>query len=121
MIKNYISSFLITIFNMNSKEKINLSSSIKRQKIPKALREQVWIKYFGKVYEHKCYIKWCKNKINVFNYHVGHNIPLSKRGTTTIDNLYPICDRCNLSMNDKYTIEEWNKLNGYSKFSCMIL
>ena len=34
--------------------------------IPKALREQIWLKYFGPVFENKCYINWCKNKINVF-------------------------------------------------------
>ena len=83
-----------------------------KKKIPRALREQVWLKYNGKTFETKCYIMWCKNTINVFDHHSGHNIPESKGGSTTIDNLFPICSRCNLSMNDKYTIDEWNKLNG---------
>ena len=26
--------------------------------IPKALREQVWLKFVGKRYETKCYIRW---------------------------------------------------------------
>ena len=85
-----------------------------KKKIPKALREQVWLKYNGKTFESKCYIKWCKNTINVFDHQSGHNIPESKGGSTTIDNLFPICSRCNLSMSDKYTIDEWNKLNGNS-------
>lgn len=49
-----------------------------KKTIPKALKEQVWIQNFGKVFQHKCYIKWCSNKINVFDFHVGHNIPESK-------------------------------------------
>jgi hypothetical protein len=78
--------------------------------IPKALREQVWLKYNGKRYEKKCYIRWCKNLIDVFNFQVGHNIPESKAGETILENLRPICCRCNHSMSNNYTIDEWNKL-----------
>lgn len=86
--------------------------------IPQAVRQQVWIQYNGYVFKHKCHIKWCKNEISVFNYHVGHNIPRSKGGTLELNNLKPICSNCNLSMSDKYTIEEWNKLGGH-KVSCL--
>ena len=83
---------------------------MKKQPIPKAIREQVWLRTFGKTYESKCYIKWCKNTINVFDYHVGHNIPESKGGTLEIDNLKPLCSRCNLSMSSNYTIDEFVSL-----------
>jgi len=76
--------------------------------IPKALRNQVWITYFGRNFEHKCYK--CKNKIDVFNFHVGHNIPESKGGKTVLENLRPICPSCNLSMSDQYSIDQWKKL-----------
>lgn len=76
--------------------------------IPKGVREQVWIYYNKNNFSKKCYVKWCKNIINVFDFHVGHNIPKSKGGTDTIDNLKPICSRCNLSMNNNYTIDEWS-------------
>ena len=85
--------------------------------IPKALREQVWLKYFGKKYNHKCYVKWCENNINVFDFQVGHNIPESKGGATVIENLRPICSRCNLSMSNNYSIDEWNEL-GSQKSNC---
>jgi len=78
-------------------------------KIPKALREQVWLKYNGKTFETKCLVKWCNNKINVFDFHVSHNIPESRGGLTVIDNLRPLCSRCNQSMGNKYTIDEWDK------------
>ena len=80
-----------------------------RQSIPRAVREQVWIKHMGKKYESKCYIKWCQNKINVFDFSLGHDIPVSKGGSNKLSNLYPICSRCNTSMGNKYTIKEWNK------------
>ena len=34
----------------------------KKNKIPKAIKEQVWIKNFGRKFNHKCYILWCSNK-----------------------------------------------------------
>jgi 5-methylcytosine-specific restriction endonuclease McrA len=80
--------------------------------IPKALREQVWITYVGPQFQTKCPVNWCKNKISVFDFEVGHNIPESKGGSLEIKNLRPICGRCNKSMSDKYTIDEWDKLGG---------
>ena len=82
----------------------------KKKKVPKALREQVWIQNVGAKFEDKCTIAWCKNTINVFDFHVGHNIPESKGGKTDINNLKPICSRCNLSMGNQYSITEWVQL-----------
>lgn len=89
-----------------------------KKNIPKAIREQVWLTIIGPKYESKCYISWCKNKIDVFNFHVGHDLPESKGGTLDINNLKPICARCNLSMSDKYTINEWDNLTSKKKNKC---
>ena len=92
----------------------------KKATIPKAIREQVWITNFGEKFKHNCYISWCTNEINVFDYHVGHDKPESKGGKLALDNLKPICARCNLSMSDNYTIKEWNNLNRskFKKWCC---
>ena len=101
---------------------INAVKEIKTPKhkatIPKALREQVWIHYIGNKFESKCPIKWCKNTISVFDFEVGHNIPESKGGSLEIKNLLPICARCNRSMSDNYTIDEWSKLGGTVSSTC---
>lgn len=81
-----------------------------RRNIPSALRQQVWIKYNGEIFNAKCKIQWCKNIITPFTFEAGHNIPYAKGGETTIENLQPICSSCNKSMSDKYTIDEFNKL-----------
>lgn len=81
----------------------------RKKKIPAALREQVWITRMGHRFDGKCRVTWCKNRITVFDYECGHNIPESKGGKTTLDNLVPICARCNRSMSDNYSIDEWNK------------
>ena len=78
--------------------------------LPKRIREVVWNTYNGETYSSKCYVPWCSNMINVFNYQVGHDIPESKGGTYDIGNLRPICSNCNLSMGNKWTIQEWGKL-----------
>ena len=87
-----------------------MSSSRKKANIPKAVREQVWVKRMGQSFHGPCTVTWCNNQITVFDFHVGHNIPESKGGTLSITNLEPICARCNLSMSDTYTITEWNKI-----------
>lgn len=80
----------------------------KKKKIPKALAEQVWITTMGHKFDGKCKVKWCHNRISAFDFECGHNIPESKGGKTTLDNLFPICARCNRSMGDRYSIDEWN-------------
>ncbi len=79
--------------------------------IPVAFREQIWLRQNGKVFEAKCSTSWCQNNITVFDFQSGHNIPESKGGATSPDNLIPLCSRCNLSMGNRYTFDEWNKLS----------
>ncbi len=94
----------------SSDEDIKPATRRRKETIPKALREQVWIHTAGRNFEIKCPIRWCKNTITSFDFHVGHNIPESKGGTLTLENLKPICSRCNLSMSSNYTIDQWNML-----------
>lgn len=81
----------------------------RKKKIPKALREAVWIQNVGRTFEHKCLVGWCPNTMTVFDFQTGHNIPESRGGATTLENLVPICSRCNLSMSNTHTIEEWSE------------
>jgi len=99
-----------------------------RKKIPSALREQVWVRYFGdRYFKQKCYVNWCENTLTPFNFEVGHNVPHSKGGSTDLDNLRPICSKCNKSMGDQYTIEEFSELSkrtedifGKFRFCCPV-
>ena len=90
----------------------------RKANIPKAIREQCWIQTMGKNFENECYIPWCKNIINVFDFHVGHDVPESEGGTLDINNIKPICARCNLSMSDNYTIQEWVTFSKPKKKKC---
>ena len=81
--------------------------SKRKDRIPIALREAVWIHHQGRSFEGKCLTTWCPNIITVFDFQCGHDIPESKGGPTTIENLYPLCSRCNLSMGSRYTYKEW--------------
>ena len=99
-------------------KKVKKQNIYKKKNIPKALKEQVWIHNFGKVFQHPCYINWCSNTINVFNYHVGHNIPESKGGKLCLNNLKPLCSRCNYSMGSQYSITEWTKFQKSKRKSC---
>jgi 5-methylcytosine-specific restriction endonuclease McrA len=82
-----------------------------KKKIPKALKEQVWLKYNGNKFNGVCAVRWCTNIITPFTFETGHNIPESKGGATDIGNLRPICSKCNKSMGDSYTIDEFSQLS----------
>jgi 5-methylcytosine-specific restriction endonuclease McrA len=86
-----------------------MDNTYKKKKIPRALREQLWIQKVGKRFETKCKTTWCKNKISVFDFQAGHDVPECRGGSTTIANLVPICSRCNLSMGSQFTFKEWCK------------
>jgi len=81
----------------------------RKKVISKKLREEVWLKHFGKTFSAKCPVQWCTREISVFSFEAGHNIPESKGGKTTIDNLIPICGDCNRSMGDRFTIDDFSK------------
>ena len=94
---------IINNHNHNHKHKMS-------NKIPSSLKHNIWIKYIGEKYEGKCGVTWCVNKITPFTFEAGHNIPYSKGGSTTIDNLRPICSDCNKSMGNRYTIDEYSEI-----------
>ncbi len=79
----------------------------KKKPIPVAVREATWVLRCGRVFEHKCLTTWCPNTLTVFEFQSGHDIPESKGGATSPENLYPICARCNTSMGNRYTFKEW--------------
>ena len=76
----------------------------------KSIREEVWLRNCGEVFSRPCITSWCSNRITVFDFHVGHNIPSSRGGLNTFDNLKPICARCNYAMGNRYTIDEWQSI-----------
>ena len=80
-----------------------------KEAIPRALRYAVWNRYVGKRFEAKCHVTWCETVITPFTFEVGHDVPESKGGTTTLENLRPICAQCNRSMGNSYTIEEFSE------------
>jgi 5-methylcytosine-specific restriction endonuclease McrA len=100
------------IFNIRKRGKVQEKQVTtvlkkKKDKIPIKLREEVWLTKMGRNFEGKCPTTWCSTNITVFDFETGHNVPESKGGSTTIDNLTPLCARCNRSMGSSYTFTEW--------------
>jgi hypothetical protein len=78
-------------------ESIDLSQFCNnRAKITKFERYNVWEKRNGKMMEGCCYV--CNNTLLFENMECGHIIPHVYKGTTTIENLEPICKMCNRDM-----------------------
>lgn len=73
--------------------------------IPKGLRNAVWNKYIGiHNADGPCWCK-CGIIINITNFEVGHVQSFVNGGSTTLDNLRPICLPCNRSMGSKNMIQ----------------
>ena len=69
----------------------------KKERIPAAVRNTVWLKYVKDKNDARCYC--CKlEKITTANWHCGHVISEKNGGKVHIDNLRPICAGCNCSM-----------------------
>lgn len=87
-------------------------NKMKRPPVPAALREAVWLRDCGQTFEHKCLIRWCPNKVTVFNFQVAHDVPHSRGGPTALGNLFVICANCNRSMSDTHTRAAWDARDG---------
>lgn len=96
----------------NQKEAVQAILPYKKRHIPKAVREACWLAQNGKSFDAKCGTTWCQNTITVWDFQAGHKIPESKGGPTTLENLIPLCSRCNLSMSNNYTYKQWCDLQG---------
>ncbi len=104
--------------NDNCSDKDNNKRNIKRNIIPKNIRETVWQIYNQNSLTGKCYV--CERPIMHDNFDVAHDKAVSNGGKDNISNLRPICKQCNSSMGtmsiekfkekwfSKNTIEETN-------------
>jgi hypothetical protein len=84
----------------------------KKKSIPLSLKALVWNKYIG---EEKGigYCQCCrKNIIKQISFHCGHIISERNGGSTTLNNLIPLCQTCNLSMG-RHNMNEFVKKYGF--------
>jgi hypothetical protein len=77
----------------------------KKKTISPKLRIQVWKKYFGDEYEGVCPFYKCETILNsgLNGFHCGHIISEFNGGETNLENLKPICSKCNSKMGT----EDW--------------
>jgi hypothetical protein len=66
--------------------------------LTKGQRIDVWNKYHGDSRFAKCRI--CDAQIAVTDFHCAHDIAHKNGGAETLENLYPCCATCNLTMGD---------------------
>ena len=80
----------------------------KKKTIPKALKASVWITYIGKdIGATKC--PCCNtHEITQLSFDCGHVIAEALGGKTTLENLRPICSKCNKSMRTTH-MDEFKK------------
>jgi len=70
----------------------------KKKSIPKILKDLTWQRWIGDdIAKAKCLCCGI-NEIKMNSFHCGHVISEALGGSTTVDNLRPVCATCNLSM-----------------------
>jgi hypothetical protein len=84
------------------------NKTYRKKSIPKSLKKQTWDKWIGaSIGATKCLC--CEHEeIRQIEFHCGHIIAEADGGSTTVDNLLPICAQCNLSMG-KMNLYEFKK------------
>ena len=84
----------------------------KKKSIPLSLKALVWNKYIGE--EKGIGLCQCcrKNIIKQISFHCGHIISERNGGSTTLSNLIPLCQTCNLSMG-KQNMNDFVKKYGF--------
>lgn len=100
---------------ISSKQHVPVFSNVrtrvvtKKKNIPKAMKRLVWDTYIGEtIGMAKCLC--CKHvDIRQIEFHCGHVVAEANGGSTTVDNLRPICAQCNLSMG-KTDMNEFMKM-----------
>jgi len=75
----------------------------KKKKISKSIRRRVWNEFTTDT-EECCPL--CPDMISIDNFHASHIIPEAKGGKVDINNLVPLCSKCNTEMGTK-TMEEY--------------
>ena len=93
-------SWVKDIVYTNTGERIANKKKKKNGKtnIPKVLKKTIWNEYVGKIHRHAICICCCDNMIENDDCHYGHIISEADGGETNINNLLPICSKCNGSM-----------------------
>ncbi len=82
-----------------------------RKRIPKKLREEVWIKYNKDSETGICYC--CRNIVQrrKYGWHCSHVNPVCKGGEDILSNLRVCCSDCNLKMGSQNMYEYMKKQN----------
>lgn len=84
------------------------SNTILRPKITAALRLAVYEKH---AHDFRVHCAHCKKAMNAAEFECGHIVSVARGGTTTLNNLVPVCGVCNRSVGSG-NIQEFNKENG---------
>ena len=106
---NKVKNSYLHCYNCNMKDDTTSEPDnereIKREPIPKCVRNALWINFFKNQREGKC--QCClRETISIGNFHAGHIKAHVNGGSSSLDNLVPICMLCNTSMG-KYDLNEF--------------
>ena len=102
-----MNNWVIEIIKEQTGTEIKKKKRTRKKKIPPVIKEKVWCEWKGNIHKAMCHC--CRLKeITSCSFHSGHIISESQGGEITVENLRPICQSCNSSMN-KENMREYMK------------
>jgi len=104
-VKNSYQQCYLCNLNDDTVSEPDNEKEIKREPIPKCVRNALWINFFQNQREGKC--QCClRETISIGNFHAGHIKAHINGGSISLDNLVPIFMLCNLSIG-KHDLNEF--------------
>ena len=77
---------------------LDMQNLTKRKAIPKKVKDLVWDQYIGEDINKSLCFCCKKTVIKIIEFSCGHVISVHDGGSSTIENLRPVCSGCNQSM-----------------------
>jgi len=104
---NYHQCYECNLKSDDTASEQEFDKEIKREPIPKCVRNALWINFFQDSRVGKC--QCClRETITIGNFNCGHIKAHVNNGPSSLENLVPICTLCNTSMG-KYDLKEFIK------------
>jgi hypothetical protein len=79
-------------------------------RVPARLKQQVWDTLFPGERYGRCQV--CRRVLDLLDHEAGHIVPASRGGAANLQNLVPVCHRCNKSMGAQH-MEAYCTSHGY--------
>jgi hypothetical protein len=101
-----------TVISQSQSYPISFPTPKKKNKIPQSIRALAWNTHIGVATGQTLCLCCKKNNISQLEFVCGHVLAHSQGGSIAIENLRPICQKCNIDMSDEHMFQFAQRIHG---------